>query len=110
MFICKSTAKIVHLVETTKFLDIFHTILPITSSRCTTENHPKRHGHSLTECHRIIDCQHRIKGNENMGTQASLQPPFYIIRELFSQKIVLIPYGKFLFRKFYYNLDFEVIY
>jgi hypothetical protein len=39
----------------------------------------------LTECHRIIDCQHRIKGNENMGTQASLQPPFYIIRELFSQ-------------------------
>jgi hypothetical protein len=64
----------------------------------------------LTEYHRIIDCQHSVKGNDNMGTQASLQTPFHIIRELFSQKIVLIPYGKSLFRKFYYNLDFKVIY
>ncbi len=87
MFICKSTAKIVHLVETTKFLDIFHTILPITSSRCTTENHPKRHGHILTECRRIIDCQHRIKGNENMGTQASLQPPFISSANYFPCKL-----------------------
>lgn len=84
MFICKSTAKIVHLVETTKFLDIFHTILPITNTRCTTEKHQERHGHSLTKCRRIIDCQHSVKGNDNMGTQASLQTPFHIIRELFS--------------------------